>query len=162
ARARVVLRLAGRRPDRRENGLTRLVQSASWKAPRPCSPPSTSRPVPNRPARLRASGTSTTGRCCAESARSAGSSVPRATAGPAGRAAGRGAYSARRGEAVEGKTYAYDEPAVLTARLGAAGFAPEDTETVVVALTADVAAEPVLPPGVVVRQVTADADMRRI
>src|SRR5262249_35538429 len=54
ARARVVLRLAGRRPDRRENGLTRLVQSASWKAPRPCSPPSTSRHAPNRPARLRA------------------------------------------------------------------------------------------------------------
>jgi len=39
---------------------------------------------------------------------------------------------------------------------------PEDTETVVVALTADIATEPVLPPGVVLRQVTADADMRRI
>jgi hypothetical protein len=71
-------------------------------------------------------------------------------------------YFARRGEAAEWKTYDYDEPADLPARLRAAGFAPEDTETVVVALTADVAAEPVLPPGVVVRQVTADADLRRI
>ena len=71
-------------------------------------------------------------------------------------------YFARRGEAVEWKTYDYDEPADLPARLRAAGFAPEDTETVVVALTGNVAAEPVLPPGVVLRQVTADADMRRI
>jgi len=71
-------------------------------------------------------------------------------------------YFARRGEAVEWKTYDYDEPADLPARLRAAGFVPEDTETVVVALAADIAAEPVLPPGVVLRQVTADADMRRI
>jgi hypothetical protein len=71
-------------------------------------------------------------------------------------------YFARRGEAVEWKTYDYDEPADLPARLRAPGFAPEDTETVVVALTADVAVEPVLPHGVVLRQVTADADMRRI
>jgi hypothetical protein len=71
-------------------------------------------------------------------------------------------YFARRGEAVEWKTYDYDEPADLPARLRAAGFAPEEAETVVVALAADVAAEPVLPPGVVLRQVTADADMRRI
>jgi len=71
-------------------------------------------------------------------------------------------YFACRGEAVEWKTYDYDEPADLPARLRVAVFAPEDTETVVVALTGNVAAEPVLPPGVVLRQVTADADMRRI
>jgi len=71
-------------------------------------------------------------------------------------------YFAARGEAVEWKTYDYDEPADLPARLLAAGFMPEDTETVVVALAADIAAEPVLPPGVALRQVTADADMRRI
>ena len=71
-------------------------------------------------------------------------------------------YFSGRGEAVEWKTYDYDEPADLPARLRAAGFAPEDTETVVVALTADIAAEPVLPSGVVLRQVTADADMYRI
>jgi GNAT superfamily N-acetyltransferase len=71
-------------------------------------------------------------------------------------------YFAARGEAVEWKTYDYDEPADLPDRLRAAGFAPEDPETVVVALTTAIAAEPVLPGGVVLRQVTADADMHRI
>jgi GNAT superfamily N-acetyltransferase len=71
-------------------------------------------------------------------------------------------YFAARGEAVEWKTYDYDEPADLTARLRAAGFVPEATETVVIAPTTAIAAEPVLPGGVVLRQVTADADMHRI
>jgi GNAT superfamily N-acetyltransferase len=71
-------------------------------------------------------------------------------------------YFAARGEAVEWKTYDYDEPADLPDRLRAAGFAPEDPETVVVALASAIAAEPVLPDGVVLRQVTADADMHRI
>ena len=71
-------------------------------------------------------------------------------------------YFAARGEAVEWKTYDYDEPADLPARLRAAGFVPEEPETVLVAPAAAVAAVPVLPGGVVLRQVTADADMRRI
>jgi GNAT superfamily N-acetyltransferase len=71
-------------------------------------------------------------------------------------------YFAARGEAVEWKTYDYDEPADLPGRLLAAGFVPEDPETVVVALTTAIAAEPVLPDGVMLRQVTADEDMRRI
>jgi GNAT superfamily N-acetyltransferase len=71
-------------------------------------------------------------------------------------------YFAARGEAVEWKTYGYDEPADLPDRLRNAGFVPEDPETVVVALTTAIAAEPVLPDGVMLRQVTADADMRRI
>jgi hypothetical protein len=71
-------------------------------------------------------------------------------------------YFARRGEAVEWKTYGHDQPLDLTARLRAAGFAPEDEETVLVGLTAQLAAEPVLPDGVVLRQVTAEADIRRI
>jgi len=71
-------------------------------------------------------------------------------------------YFAARGEAVEWKTYDYDEPADLPDRLRAAGFVPEDPETVVVALTTAIAAEPVLPGGVVLRQVTADQDMHRI
>ena len=71
-------------------------------------------------------------------------------------------YFARRGEAVEWKTYDYDEPGDLPDRLRAAGFVPEETETVVVALATDIAAEPVLPPGVVLRRVVADADLRRI
>jgi GNAT superfamily N-acetyltransferase len=71
-------------------------------------------------------------------------------------------YFAARGEAVEWKTYSYDEPADLPGRLLAAGFVPEDPETVVVALTTAIAAEPVLPDGVVLRPVTADEDMHRI
>jgi ribosomal protein S18 acetylase RimI-like enzyme len=71
-------------------------------------------------------------------------------------------YFAARGQAVEWKTYGYDEPADLPDRLRAAGFVPEDPETVVVALTTAIAAEPVVHDGVVLRQVTADADMRRI
>ena len=71
-------------------------------------------------------------------------------------------YFARRGEAVEWKTYGHDEPPDLTDRLRAAGFVPEDDETVLVGLTTQMAAEPVLPEGVVLRQVTSDADMRRI
>jgi GNAT superfamily N-acetyltransferase len=71
-------------------------------------------------------------------------------------------YFAARGEAVEWKTYDYDKPADLPDRLRAAGFVPEDPETVVVALASAVAAEPMLPDGVVLRQVTTDADMHRI
>jgi hypothetical protein len=71
-------------------------------------------------------------------------------------------YFAARGEAVEWKTYDYDEPADLPDRLRAAGFVPEPTETVVVALTTAIAAEPVLPDGVMLQQVTADEDMHRI
>src|SRR6516165_776891 len=81
ARARAVLRLAGRRPELPQNGLTRLKESTPWKAPRPCLPPSTNRRAPNRPARPRASGMNMTGRCCAWSATSAGSSAPPATRG---------------------------------------------------------------------------------
>jgi len=71
-------------------------------------------------------------------------------------------YFAARGEAVEWKTYDYDEPADLPDRLRAAGFISEDPETVVVALTTAIAAEPVLPDGVILRQVTSDEDMHRI
>lgn len=71
-------------------------------------------------------------------------------------------YFAARGEPVEWKTYGYDEPADLPDRLRAAGFVPEAPETVVVALTTAIAAEPVLPDGVMLRQVTANKDMRRI
>jgi GNAT superfamily N-acetyltransferase len=53
-------------------------------------------------------------------------------------------YFTERGEAVEWKTYAHDQPPDLVARLRAAGFVAED------------------PDGVGLRQVTADTDMRRI
>ncbi|MBE8472583.1 GNAT family N-acetyltransferase [Streptomyces sp. 3R004] len=72
-------------------------------------------------------------------------------------------FFAGRGEAVEWKTRAHDTPADLTARLRAAGFVPEDRETVLIGRAADMAVrEPVLPDGVTLRRVTADADMRRI
>lgn len=71
-------------------------------------------------------------------------------------------YFTERGEAVEWKTYAHDQPPDLVVRLRAAGFVAEDLETVLVGRTEQMATPPVLPDGVVLRQVTEDADMRRI
>jgi GNAT superfamily N-acetyltransferase len=71
-------------------------------------------------------------------------------------------YFAGRGEAVGWQTRAHDEPADLIARLLSAGFVREDTETVLVGLTAELATAPVLPGGVALRRVTADADLHRI
>ncbi|MCX5331385.1 GNAT family N-acetyltransferase [Streptomyces sp. NBC_00140] len=72
-------------------------------------------------------------------------------------------FFAARGEAVEWKTRGHDTPADLTERLRAAGFLPEDRETVLIGRAADMAVrEPVLPDGVTLRTVTADADMHRI
>ncbi|MEU6851866.1 GNAT family N-acetyltransferase [Actinacidiphila alni] len=71
-------------------------------------------------------------------------------------------YFAARGESLEWKTRGHDRPAALPDRLRAAGFVPEERETVLIGRTREMAAEPVLPDGVVLRQVTADADMRRI
>jgi hypothetical protein len=71
-------------------------------------------------------------------------------------------YFAERGQAVEWKTRGHDEPADLAGRLLAAGFVPEDRETVLIGLAGPMAGELVLPDGVVLRQVTADADMHRI
>jgi GNAT superfamily N-acetyltransferase len=74
-------------------------------------------------------------------------------------------YFAARGEAVGWQIRAHDEPADLTARLLAAGFAPEKPDTVLIGLAAELANAPAVPsppPGVTLRWVTADADMRRI
>ncbi|MFC6884841.1 MULTISPECIES: GNAT family N-acetyltransferase [Actinomadura] len=73
-------------------------------------------------------------------------------------------YFAARGEAVEWKTRAHDTPADLTGRLARAGFATEDTETVMIARVADgAAAAPAGPPaGVAFREVNAVTDLRRI
>ncbi len=69
-------------------------------------------------------------------------------------------YFAERGEALEWKTRAHDKPAELIERLCAAGFAPEDTETVVIG-SADAMArlDMRLPEGVTIRQTTAESDM---
>ena len=71
-------------------------------------------------------------------------------------------YFAVRGEAVEWKTRGHDLPASLTGRLRAAGFVPEDQETVVIGVAADMAGDPVVPGGATLREATADADLRAI
>lgn len=71
-------------------------------------------------------------------------------------------YFAARGQAVGWPVHAHDQPASLTAGLRAAGFVPERSDTVLIGLTAGLATAPALPHGVVLRWVTADADMRRI
>ena len=71
-------------------------------------------------------------------------------------------YFALRGEAVEWKTRGHDLPATLPGRLRAAGFVPEDQETVVIGVAADMADDPVVPEGTTLREVTGDAGLRAI
>lgn len=71
-------------------------------------------------------------------------------------------FFAARGEAVEWKTRGHDLPGELTGRLRAAGFQPEDQETVMIGVASDLAACPVLPAGVSLSEVSADDDMRAI
>jgi GNAT superfamily N-acetyltransferase len=75
----------------------------------------------------------------------------------------RGFFGAR-GESVEWKTRGHDLPADLPERLIAAGFVPEERETVLIGSAEEMAAEPepVLPGEIVIRQVVEDADLRRI
>ncbi|RKE20169.1 GNAT family N-acetyltransferase [Streptomyces sp. TLI_171] len=67
-----------------------------------------------------------------------------------------------RGEAVEWKTRGHDLPADLPARLTAAGFVPEEPETVLIGLAAELAAPTPTPEGVTIRRTTSPADMQRI
>lgn len=71
-------------------------------------------------------------------------------------------YFAARGEAVEWKAYSHDEPSDLTDRLAKAGFRAGEPETVLIGLAVDMAGKPVLPAGLELRQVTEEADLRRI
>ncbi|MBS2963528.1 GNAT family N-acetyltransferase [Actinocrinis puniceicyclus] len=72
-------------------------------------------------------------------------------------------YFAARGQAVEWKTRGHDLPDDLIDRLTAAGFEPEERETVLIGEAAALAAEPAPPPpGVTLRQVTEYEDLRRI
>jgi GNAT superfamily N-acetyltransferase len=67
------------------------------------------------------------------------------------------------GQEVEWKWRSYDRPADLPDRLRAAGFQPQERETVVVGLAEPLAAEaPRLPEGVRLRQVTERVDLDRI
>jgi hypothetical protein len=70
---------------------------------------------------------------------------------------------AERGERVEWKLRGHDAPADLADRLLAAGFRPEEQETVVVGPVAPLASTmPLLPQGVRLRDVTVRADLDRI
>src|SRR5262249_1050969 len=71
-------------------------------------------------------------------------------------------YFALRGEAVEWKTRGHDLPATLTDRLRAAGFVPEDQETVLIGVAADMAGDPVVPDGTTLCEVAADDDVRAV
>ena len=67
-----------------------------------------------------------------------------------------------RGERFEWKLHGHDRPEDLSQRLRAAGFVPEETETIVIAPVADIAGEMRLPEGVTLREVTSRADLERI
>ena len=69
---------------------------------------------------------------------------------------------AERAEEFEWKLRAHDRPADLAQRLLAAGFVPEELETVVIASVAKVAGEVRLPEGVSLREVRSRSDLERI
>ncbi len=69
---------------------------------------------------------------------------------------------AARGESVEWKLHGHDLPTDLPSRLIAAGFVPEEQETVVIGPAAPLAAQPAEVAGVRLREVTARADLDRI
>ncbi|MDI1459607.1 GNAT family N-acetyltransferase [Catellatospora sp. KI3] len=71
-------------------------------------------------------------------------------------------YFAARGERFEWKLHGHDLPADLPERLIAAGFEPEEPETVVIGPAEPLARTPVLPEGVTLREVTSRADIDRI
>ncbi|MDN3356657.1 hypothetical protein [Actinomadura sp. DC4] len=63
---------------------------------------------------------------------------------------------------MEWKVRGHDRPADLTGRLRAADFVPGEQETVMIGLAGELAGDPVLPDGVRLRRVTAEAHMHRI
>ncbi len=71
-------------------------------------------------------------------------------------------FYAARGEAVEWKLHGHDLPEDLPVRLSAAGFEPEEQETVVIGLAAPLAADTSVPEGVNLREVTTRTDLDRI
>jgi GNAT superfamily N-acetyltransferase len=70
-------------------------------------------------------------------------------------------YFRARGQGVEWKLRAHDLPADLPGRLLAAGFVPEGPSAVLLGFAEEAAAEPVLPEGVVLRQISEAEDLRR-
>jgi GNAT superfamily N-acetyltransferase len=72
------------------------------------------------------------------------------------------AFFADCGERFEWKLHGHDLPADLPERLLAAGFVPEERETVVIAPIEVLTAEPALPEGVTIREIVEREDMNRI
>ena len=72
------------------------------------------------------------------------------------------AFFRQRGERFEWKLHGHDRPAELPERLRAAGFVPEETETVVIGRVDAMASEPTLPDDVVIREVRERGDFERI
>jgi GNAT superfamily N-acetyltransferase len=70
-------------------------------------------------------------------------------------------YFHTRGQGVEWKVMAHDLPTELPERLVAAGFVAEEPATVLLGHAEELAAEPVLPEGVVLRQISEEDDLRR-
>ncbi|GAA2741370.1 GNAT family N-acetyltransferase [Terrabacter aerolatus] len=82
---------------------------------------------------------------------------------PDGRIARVRDFFAERGRRVEWKTYDYDEPSDLGARLEAAGFVREDDEALILGEAAPLAAQDLaLPEGVVVRAADCLEDFERM
>jgi hypothetical protein len=69
---------------------------------------------------------------------------------------------AARGEVVEWKTYGYDEPADLPERLRAAGFEPEEPETLLIGKSADLLGLVSEVAGIRFRATTSDDDLAAI
>jgi GNAT superfamily N-acetyltransferase len=67
-----------------------------------------------------------------------------------------------RGEAFEWKLHGHDRPADLPQRLRAAGFVPEEMETVLIAPVSAIGIEASVPDGVVVREASGPLDLGRI
>jgi GNAT superfamily N-acetyltransferase len=71
-------------------------------------------------------------------------------------------FFAKRGEGFEWKLHGHDRPADLPDRLRAAGFEPEEVETVVIAPIAELSLDLPPPVGVAIREVTELVDFERI
>ena len=71
-------------------------------------------------------------------------------------------FFAQRGSGFEWKLHGHDRPPDLATRLRAAGFVPEEEETVLIAPVERIAAEPRLPEGISLREVSERRDFERI
>ncbi len=71
-------------------------------------------------------------------------------------------FFAERGQRVEWKTYAYDQPADLGGLLSASGFEPEEVEALILGDAEVVSVPPEVDASVTVRAVDSEADIERV